>query len=318
VFCEMVERISEADGSAGWVASFGMGVTYLAALPRATFEQLYARSPDVILAGGLFPLQSARRIGRGFEVSGRWRFASGCMGATVFGVGITPIDEDSKSAPPRMAVLSKDVVTIVPNWDVMGLVGTGSHDLVVDKVIVPEEWTFLRGGRSNLDEPMFRYPSLSFASQVLAVVGLGVARGALDEARHIATSKRSIVGTRSISERPQCQVEIAVCEAKLRAARAFFYEAIDAAWDSLIRGNEVTREQTNMLRLSATYAARTSAEVARSLQLMVGTTAIYNASPLSMQVRDAMVVTQHAFLSDTSYENAGAMLFGLAPAPGYL
>ena len=48
---------------------------------------------------------------------------------------------------------------------------------------VSEEWTFVRGGPSNLDEPFFRYPSLSFATQVLSVVGLGVARAALDDAR---------------------------------------------------------------------------------------------------------------------------------------
>ncbi|WP_198937847.1 acyl-CoA dehydrogenase family protein, partial [Pelomonas sp. KK5] len=40
-FCELVETISQADGSAGWVASFGMAVTYLAALPPATFAHIY-------------------------------------------------------------------------------------------------------------------------------------------------------------------------------------------------------------------------------------------------------------------------------------
>ena len=64
----------------------------------------------------------------------------------------------------------------------------GSHDVVIDGVVVPEEWTFVRGGASNLDEPMFRYPSLSFATQVLSVVGLGVARAALDLGFYISFS----------------------------------------------------------------------------------------------------------------------------------
>ena len=58
-FCQMVEEISAADGSAGWVASFGMNPVYLAALPLATLEKVYANGPDVVFAGGIFPPQPA-------------------------------------------------------------------------------------------------------------------------------------------------------------------------------------------------------------------------------------------------------------------
>src|SRR5574343_372093 len=56
-FCRLIERISQADGSAGWVASFGIGGVYLAALPVATLEKLYAKGPDIVFAGGIFPPQ---------------------------------------------------------------------------------------------------------------------------------------------------------------------------------------------------------------------------------------------------------------------
>ena len=58
-FCQMVEDISIADGSAGWVASFGMSPVYLAALPLDTIKKIYADSPDVVFAGGIFPPQPA-------------------------------------------------------------------------------------------------------------------------------------------------------------------------------------------------------------------------------------------------------------------
>lgn len=316
-FCELVETIAQADGSAGWVASFGMAVTYLASLPPKTFAQIYSKSPDVIFAGGIFPPQRAPRVDGGYEVSGRWSFASGCMSAQLFGVGIAPADGD-KSGLPRMAVIPRDKARIDMTWDVSGMVGTGSHDLVVDRVVVPEDWTFVRGAPSQRDEPMFRYPTLSFAAQVLSVVGLGIARGAIEELRAMAAGRVSVTGAPRLADRPQVQLELGRAEAQLRAVRAFFYDAIGQAWDALVKGDELTPEQVSMLRLSSTHAARTAAEVTRTVQLLTGMTGVYESSPISQQVRDSQVLTQHAFMGDITYQNAGAMLFGQSPLPGYL
>jgi alkylation response protein AidB-like acyl-CoA dehydrogenase len=316
-FCELVETIAQADGSAGWVASFGMAVTYLAALPAETFAKIYADSPDVVFAGGIFPPQRAVRVDGGFEVSGRWSFASGCMGADLVGVGIAPA-EGEKTGLPRMAVMPRDKARIEMTWEVCGLVGTGSHDLVVDKVVVPEEWTFIRGSASKRDEPMFRYPTLSFAAQVLSVVGLGIARGAVEELRGMASGRVSVTGAPGLADRPQVQLELGRAEAQLRAARAFFYDTMDEVWDALLRGDAPTPEQISMLRLSSTHAARTGAEVTRAIQMLTGMTGIYDASPLSQQMRDSLVLTQHAFMGDITFQNAGAMLFGKPPLPGYL
>ena len=72
---------------------------------------------------------------------------------------------DDGEALPRMAVMPREQLSIEPTWNVIGMVGTGSHDLVVDDLlVVPEEWTFTRGGKPNLDDPFFSYPSLAFAS----------------------------------------------------------------------------------------------------------------------------------------------------------
>jgi alkylation response protein AidB-like acyl-CoA dehydrogenase len=316
-FCELIETIAQADGSAGWVASFGMAVTYLAGLPPETFAQIYAESPDVVFAGGIFPPQRAPKVAGGFEVSGRWAWASGCMGAQLIGVGIAPVEGD-KTGLPRMAVMPREQVTIDLAWEVSGLVGTGSHDVVVDKVVVPEAWTFVRGAKSPRSEPMFRYPTLSFAAQVLTVVGLGIARGAIEELRAMAGGRVSVTGAPRLADRPQVQIEIARAEAQLRAASAFFYGSIDAAWDSLLKGDAVSPEQARSLRLSSTHAARTSAEVTRAVQLLTGMTGVYDASPIAQQVRDVQVLTQHAFMGDITYQNAGAMLLGLPPLPGFL
>ncbi|WP_375739859.1 acyl-CoA dehydrogenase family protein [Pseudomonas boanensis] len=316
-FCQMIEEISAADGSAGWVASFGMSPVYLAALPLDTLKQVYAKGPDEVFAGGIFPPQPASFVDGGLEVNGRWKFSSGCKGATLIGVGISPRNGETLGLP-RLAVMPREKVSIEETWDVVGLIGTGSHDVVIDRVVVPEEWTFVRGGAANLDEPMFRYPSLSFATQVLSVVGLGVARAALDFLSGMASGRFSVTGAPALSDRPLAQMQMAKAEAELRAARAWFYEAMDAAWRSVLAGDPVSVEQTNLLRLSSTHATRVSAEVARTAQMLSGMTGVYRDNPLSRFVNDTLVITQHAFMGDMTYQNAGAIFFGNKPLPGYL
>ncbi|MDU9031230.1 indole-3-acetate monooxygenase [Pseudomonas mediterranea] len=316
-FCEMVERISHADGSAGWVASFGMSPVYLAALPLETIAQVYASGPDVVFAGGIFPPQPADVVDGGFKVNGRWKYSSGSMGADIIGVGIAPKNGD-KFDLPRIAVMPQSKVRIDQTWDTVGLLGTGSHDLVIEDVVVPEQWTFVRGGLPNLDEPLFRYPSLAFATQVLSVVGLGVARAALDELADMANGRISVTGAPALADRPLAQVDIAKAEAALRSARAFFYDAIEQAWIHVLTGDPVPAEVTNLLRLSATHATRIAADVARTAQMLSGMSGVYNDSPLARCVNDAQVITQHAFMGDMTYQNAGAMFFGKQPLPGYI
>lgn len=319
-FCRLVETIAQADGSAGWVSSFGIGAVYLSALPLDTLHRLYERSPDIVFAGGIFPPRPAGLADGGFTVNGRWSWASGCMGADVVGVGIAPKDasgDGGKPGLPRMAVMPRAAVRIERNWDVIGLLGTGSHDLVVEDVVVPESWTFVRGGASALDEPLYRYPTLSFAAQVLSVVGLGIARAALDEVQTMG-GRQSVTGAPKLGDRVAAQLEIARAEADLRAARSWFYEAIDTVWQVLLSGDEPTPHQVSLLRLSSTHATRVAAEVTRRAQMLTGMAGVYESSPLARQVRDAQMITQHAFLGDVTYQNAGAMLFGLSPQPGYL
>ncbi|MFC4464602.1 acyl-CoA dehydrogenase family protein [Streptomyces xiangluensis] len=313
-FLRRIERISEADGSAGWVASFGSSLVYLAALPLETQAELYAEGPDVAFAAGLFPVQAAERAGEGYRISGRWKFASGCKGADVLGVGIKAGEDHG--GRPLAAVLRPHHVEIVENWDVVGMRGTGSHDLVVDGVVVPEEWTFVRGGEPAVDEPLYRYPAVAYAAQVLAVVGLGVARAALD---HVVTQggRASFTGGPKAADRATFRIGVGQAEAQLRSARAFFYETTEEVWATVERGDPATTHQASLLRLASTHLAKTSFEVVRAAYQLAGIPAIADGSPMQRYLRDASVVPQHAFLQEGIYDAAGAVLTGVQPFPGY-
>ncbi|WP_027966392.1 acyl-CoA dehydrogenase family protein [Halomonas halocynthiae] len=314
-FLRMVEAISAADGSAGWVASFGMSPAYLAALPESTLQDVWQESPDVVFAGGIFPPQPAERTDGGFKVSGRWRFASGCMGASLCGVGILPEEE---GALPRMAVMPRSCVEIDPTWNMIGMVGTGSHDLVVDGVEVPEEWTFVRGGKPTIEGAFFRYPSLSFAAQVLSVTTLGMAREALDIVRASVQGRKSITGAPNLGQREYAQISLAKAEARVRAARHFFYESTDDAWRATEAGGEPDRDQINLLRLSTTHLTHECAAAIQELYRISGMNGADNAHPLSRILRDSQLCTQHAFMGEITWKNAGAIFFGHDPLPGYL
>ena len=317
-FCELIERLSMADGSVGWVASFGMSPAYLGSLPEATLQELYKDSPDIVFAGGIFPPQSAELVDDCFMVNGRWKFSSGCKGADIVGVGIAPKKHNETQGLPRMAVLPAHKAKIEMTWDTVGLKGTGSHDLVVENVSVPEAWTFVRGEPSKLPEPFFKYPSLSLATQVLTVVGIGVAAAALDEFKKLAPGKASITGGAEIANRPVTQYEFSQAQAEFLAARNWFYQTMDVVWNEILAGRQPAAQQISDMRLSCTHAARVSARVARKMQMLAGMTAIYTNNPFSRFVNDTNVVTQHAFMGDNTLQNAGAMSFGLNPTPGYL
>jgi alkylation response protein AidB-like acyl-CoA dehydrogenase len=317
-FLALVERISQADGSVGWVASFGSASVYLAALPKDTQAQMYRESPDLVFAGGLFPIQPATPVNGGYMVNGTWKFASGCKGADLLGVGIGAGAPGQPAGRPRTAVLPPNKVQIVDNWEVMGLCGTGSHDLKVDSQFVPEEWTFIRGGEPTIDEPLYRYPTIAYAAQVLAVVNLGIARAAIEEITNMAGGRVAITGAPKLADRSYVRIEVAKAEARLRAARGFFYDITGEVYDSILAGNQVTPEQVATLRLAAVDAARAGDWIVQQMYGLAGTTAIYNSHPLQRYLRDAAVVRQHAFLGEGIYDGAGAVALGVPPMPGFI
>jgi alkylation response protein AidB-like acyl-CoA dehydrogenase len=319
-FLKMVDAIGTVDGSAAWLSAFGSANTYTAALPVEAQEIMYATGPDQVFAGGLHPVQKAVRVAGGWRVSGRWRFASGCKGADWIGVGIEGRDPDlSEDAVPKvmMAVAPADEVEIIDNWKVSGMAGTGSHDTRVTDKFYADQWICERGAPGVIDEPLYRYPAMAYQAQVHAACNLGLARAAIEQARLAGGAAKIMVGHSRLCDRGYYLAGLAKAEAKLRGARAFFYEAAEEAWDSLMRGDPVSGHQTNMLRLSAIKAAQDGAEVVQDCWRISGMGVINLEGRMQRYLRDAMVVTQHVAVADTVWESGGKMLAGLPQQRGY-
>jgi alkylation response protein AidB-like acyl-CoA dehydrogenase len=313
-FCRLIEDISAADASAGWVASFGVSATYLSTLPQETYTEIFRANPDTVFAGAMFPPQPAKTVAGGYEVTGQWPWGSGIMGADLAGAGIKVEDQNTKL--PLIAIMPKAKVEVVDTWKTLGLRATGSHDIKVDGVVVPREWTFVRGSKPTMDDRIFRYPSMALASQVLAVVALGAARAALDFL-HESGSRQSVTGAPKPGARPYLQTEYAKARGMYLGAQALFYDTLDKAYEDLAHQDAVSRDTHIRLRLVASKAAKDGAEAARMAFALGGSAAINEDHPLGRYMLDAAAVAQHAFLSEGSWTGAGAAMFDEPTMPGY-
>jgi alkylation response protein AidB-like acyl-CoA dehydrogenase len=159
---------------------------------------------------------------------------------------------------------------------------------------------------------------MNLLSVCVAAVGLGIARSALDAVNALTQTKVSAGRRHPIADSGSAQQEIARAEAALRSGRAFLFEAIGDAWQTLESGDTPTAEQRATVRLSATNAAWASVAAVDSAYNLGGGSSIYESSPLQRCFRDIHTLTQHVMVASSSYEAAGRVLLGKEVPPGFL
>jgi alkylation response protein AidB-like acyl-CoA dehydrogenase len=307
------EQIAWGDASAGWCVSIAITSSLLAAyLPPEAREDLFGGGRGVA-AGVWAPRGKARAVPGGIVVSGRWAFCSGITHADLLFAGCL-LDTDGGAAGERpvasVVTLGKDDLEILDTWHTLGLRGTGSHDAVADEVFVPRARVFSLFDGPNLDRSLYRFPLFGFFALSIAAAALGNARAAIDALVELAGGKVGLGSSRTLAERAPTQAAVAAAEASLGAARALYYRAVEGAWQAAQRNDPVSVAQRTELRLAATHAVRTSAEVAHSMYDLAGGSAIYDNSPLQRHFRDAHTATAHFQVNEASRELPGRILLG--------
>jgi alkylation response protein AidB-like acyl-CoA dehydrogenase len=197
---------------------------------------------------------------------------------------------------------------IIDTWHTSGLRGTGSHDAVAGDVFVPEHRSLSLLGPPTSGAALYRFPIFAFFALSIAAAALGNARGAIDDLRLLAAGKVGQGSSRTLAQRPATWSAVAQAEASLRAARAFSYQAIDEAWAAAQSVEPVSVELRTGLRLAATHAVRTAADVAREMYDLGGGSAIYDGSPLQRRFRDAHTATAHFQVNPATWELTGRLL----------
>jgi alkylation response protein AidB-like acyl-CoA dehydrogenase len=298
------ETVARGNASAGWCVSIAITSSLLVAyLPASSRDELFGDGRG-IAAGVWAPRGKGRTVGGGVVVSGRWPFCSGITHADMMFAGCLVDDQRVAS----VVALRKEDLQVLDTWHTLGLCGTGSHDSVADEVFVPADRVFSIFNGPVVDRPLYRFPVFGFFALSIGAAALGNARAAIDDLIELACDKKGLGSTRTLAERPATQAAVATAESALGAARALYYEAIETAWQASQGDEGVSVEARNHLRLAATHAARTSADVVRNMYDLAGGTAIYDSSPLQRRFRDAYTATAHFQVNEASRELPGRLL----------
>ncbi|NUQ74184.1 MAG: acyl-CoA dehydrogenase family protein [Polyangiaceae bacterium] len=316
---DILEMISRADGSAGWTVMIGSETPHLLALlPRERFDAIYSAGPDVIIGGGFNAQGEAHVVEGGHQATGRWSFASGCEHADWF-LGNCVIMQDGKPRPgpaegmpeTRGMVFKKDDVRIVDTWDVLGLRGTGSHDIEVENAFCPADLTFdIFQGVSAISGPGFVAPLLHFVLH-LGAVAVGIAQGALDAMVALVTSgKKRLYARASLAESPVFQVHLGRADMNVRAARALLRSTADDFWHACSTDPASVLGLAPRISAAAAWVTEATTAAVDACYRAGGGGAARDSSPLQQRFRDIHTFSQHAALAEGWLGQAGAGILG--------
>jgi indole-3-acetate monooxygenase len=304
----LFEELGRADGSTGWTLMANAGATAFAAA-GCSDDAVTTLFPDrdhlAIVAGMLGPSGRADRVEGGFRLTGHYTFGSGATHATWIAAGAA-IPEDTDQL---VCVLPREDVNMLGNWNVLGLAGTGSIDYAVTDRFVPGGFTFSRSAFTpRRGGPTYRMGIQGVGAAGHAAVALGLAKRALEELVAIVDGGKQRLGAIPVVEQQLFRHDFAVQEGRLRAARAYVFEAFGAGADEVNRGNALTVEQLQRLRQSATVTTQLAYEVVEFAYRWAGSASLRQPHPLGRCMRDMHAATQHAYVDINSLVNAADAL----------
>lgn len=318
----VVEEVSRHDGSTGWTVALGMASgLFTSVLPDESAAAVLGNGSVLIAGSPAFGVR-ADPVPGGYRLNGRWQYNSGAPNAHWIGCPCPIFDGDA----PRMGefgpvmvfwFVPASAVEIIDTWYVTGLRASGTQDLCVKDVFVPEAMTggfaLPSGPVAVRPSPLTRIPLFTLVGLVQAPpVILGLARRAIEEFRNLAVSKQSMFGPK-LSEQVQTHVGLARAEALVQSARSYWYENVERIWDAAKAELPISMEDRAAARLASLTVTENGIAAADLLYRLAGTTAIYQSSPLERCWRDIHTAGQHMQVQDCRWETAGRVLIGADP-----
>jgi 3-hydroxy-9,10-secoandrosta-1,3,5(10)-triene-9,17-dione monooxygenase len=302
-FYRAVRHIASACGSTGWVASvLGCHPWQLALFDDRAQREVWGDDDSTLVSSSYAPMGRATPVDGGFSFAGRWSFSSGCDHAGWVFLGGLVLGDDGAPTDFRTFLLPRADYAVDDVWDTIGLRGTGSNDIIVDQVFVPEYRTlsFMDTGKCQgpgqtvNTGPLYRLPFASVFSCSIAVPVVGMATGAYDAyVNHTRERVRASTGGRA-AEDSFNQVRIAEAAGRIDAAMLQIERDIDDELRHAVAGEKIPfplRVQTRRDQVNATSSAIAAVdrlfESAGGRALKVGT-------PIQRFWRDAHAGRVHA------------------------
>ena len=318
-YCKAVEALAWADASVGWFINQSnvSSASSAAAMPHAAAAAMFDGPRAGLAWGARHNNSSAIRVEGGYRLTGTWSFASG--GRHTKWLGAHSAVQNPDGTPhmrygrpdDRTFLFLRAEATIVDDWYVLGLRGTGSDTYSVKDLFVPDDHAPARDVPEEKREEGPIYPigsTLLYASGFCSVT-LGLGRRMLETYIELARGRQSRAATTVMAKNNAVQREIGLLEARLSAARAFLHEAVGQVYDASAAGT-LDVDLRMRLRLATTFGMNEATDVSIACYRGAGTAAISEKAPFERRFRDAMSASQHLQAMLPMVEMVGRHIIG--------
>ncbi len=318
-FLEVGLALAEGDASMAWVATFYIEHNWMfCQFPESFQKALFADRKYVLAPAAVAISGVAQPVAGGYRLSGRWQWGTGVMHCDWVIVGAR-VERPGEEVDMRFFAMPRADIEVDDTWYVDGMQATGSNDIVIDELVVPEERTASliemgagRGLGAVLHPgPLYRTPMVPILALAACMPAVGQARAALQSFR-VRMSERVLFGTASKqADKPAAQIRLARAEIDVTQTELLVRDVVRDVM--AVRDNATQQDRTRWLACCA-IAVERSKRVLQSIAEASGASAHFQNHPLQRAVRDVNTLACHAiFDCDSRLENHGRSLLGLEP-----
>ena len=322
-FVDLSGILGRACGSTSWVyANLAVHHLMLGMWPPEAQDEIWGPSPDTLVGSSLvFPAGRAQRVAGGYRVSGRWPFSSGVDPCAWLIVGAMVAPDGSKSAPDaRMLLVPKPDYTVIDTWHVAGLRGTGSKDIEIKDVFVPEHRTLAMDATKGGPTPgsarnpgvLFRLPLMALFQFCITSPILGMAQGAVRSFIDKTRSRAASYTGAKVAELATIQVRLAEAAALTDSAELIMRHCCADAHRTTAAGTVPSMEQKVRWRRDAAFSVRQCVRAVDLIMEMYGGGGLYEHQPIQRAWRDVHAGAAHiSFAFDAVGATYGKVMLGL-------
>ncbi|HEX5935137.1 MAG TPA: acyl-CoA dehydrogenase family protein [Pseudorhizobium sp.] len=237
----------------------------------------------------------AEKVEGGYRISARKAFTSGAEAGNILMTGAIYDGADgTRSVIHFGAPMAAPEVRIEDTWHTLGMRGTGSNDVVLDNLFIPDaNVAFSR--KSGEWHPVFQIIS-TLAFPLIYAVYLGVAESAREIAVKTAQKKQPSEDATNIAGR---------MDTALRAAQLAHRWMVETAMR-----NSPSAESVNEVMIGRTLVARHAIEATELAMELAGGASFYRANGLERRFRDIQGARFHPLQAGPQARYAGAIALG--------
>jgi 3-hydroxy-9,10-secoandrosta-1,3,5(10)-triene-9,17-dione monooxygenase len=285
-----------------------------------TQREVWDANPDALIASSIaLAAGRGRKAEGGFIVSGRWPFSSAVDNSDWNMLAVTVHDDDGKTPIDwRLCLVPKSDYEIIDTWYAMGMAATGSKDIAVRELFVPERRALAlqrcRGGGEHPGAalnagPLFRIPIVAASSHPLAPAALGAAEGAYELFRESMAKRMGTYTGARVADFQAVQIKVARARCLIDSARDLMRQSA-IAFHAAAERNEAPDLDTKLrFRAHSAFAVNQAREAVETLWSCYGAQGLYTRDPLQRHLRDVLAINQHFSFN---FDIAGAAYGSLA------